>query len=468
MRFGKTTKILQSKSALAAAVTLVVAARAETGGHPITLEQAVSYALSHHPTVRFSEAREQAARARVDEARTTELPGLGVSGQINRSTGNTVPGTFFPLAGFPPIAGAPRGRTLDSGVWQTGVGVWSSWDLTALVREAAQVDVALAGSREAEAASSARKLEIAYATADAFIALCEAREFEKAAAAGVERARVFGGVVKSLVAQNLRPGVDAARADAELALAETDLARAEQNEAARRAAFAEALGDKSARFDPVPGSLLGPAGPGVSSTETTPEEHPLVREAEAAAQRARRTESVTHLEYLPRVEILGALWLRGSGLYGSPGDGLVPDIPNWAAGATVSWSVLDIPRIEARSRAASADARAQAAHRDETELAIAGQMETATAILRGATRVAETTPTALASARQAEEQALARYRSGLTQAVEVADAEHLLTQAEVNDALARLEVRRAELLVARAAGDVGPFLAHFRSDGGKR
>jgi hypothetical protein len=29
----------------------------------------------------------------------------------------------------------------------------------------------------------------------------------------------------------------------------------------------------------------------------------------------------------------------------------------------------------------------------------------------------------------------------------------------MDDALARIEVRRAELLLARAAGDLGPFLA---------
>jgi outer membrane protein TolC len=164
---------------------------------------------------------------------------------------------------------------------------------------------------------------------------------------------------------------------------------------------------------------------------------------------------------------LGALWLRGSGYYGSPADGLAPDIPNWAVAATLSWSLLDIPKTQARSRAASADAAAQAAHRDETELAVASQMDSATALLRGAVRISETTPTGVTSAREAEQQALARYRAGLTQAIEVADAERLLTQVEVNDALARLAVRRAELLVARAAGDIGPFLARAHNSAGR-
>jgi hypothetical protein len=39
----------------------------------------------------------------------------------------------------------------------------------------------------------------------------------------------------------------------------------------------------------------------------------------------------------------------------------------------------------------------------------------------------------------------------------------VLAQAEIDDAVARLEVRRAQLLLARASGDLGPFFAQARS-----
>jgi hypothetical protein len=50
--------------------------------------------------------------------------------------------------------------------------------------------------------------------------------------------------------------------------------------------------------------------------------------------------------------------------------------------------------------------------------------------------------------------------------VDVADAQRVLAQAEIDDAVARLEVRRALLLFSRASGDLGPFLAQSRSGGG--
>ena len=80
----------------------------EPAARTYTLEQAVADALATHPRVKAAELEESAAAARVDEARSSELPALGVSGQLNRSTGNTVPGGFFSQTGFVPIAGPAR------------------------------------------------------------------------------------------------------------------------------------------------------------------------------------------------------------------------------------------------------------------------------------------------------------------------------------------------------------------------
>jgi outer membrane protein len=83
----------------------------------------------------------------------------------------------------------------------------------------------------------------------------------------------------------------------------------------------------------------------------------------------------------------------------------------------------------------------------------------AVATLGGAKNVAANTPVQVAAARAATEQATARYQSGLGNIDAVAEAQRLLAQAEIDDALARLGVWRALLGVATAAGDLQPFLA---------
>ena len=73
--------------------------------------------------------------------------------------------------------------------------------------------------------------------------------------------------------------------------------------------------------------------------------------------------------------------------------------------------------------------------------------------------IAANTPIQLAAAQQSEAQASARYQAGLASIIEVADAQSLLAQAEVQDQLARVDVWRALLAEAVAQGNLAPFLA---------
>ena len=180
-----------------------------------TLDEAVVEALGTHPRLSEARANRQDADARVGESRALLLPEVGVSAEINRSTGNTPPGAFFQAPGFVPISGAPRGKTLDPGTWQTGAAVYATWDVLSLSRQAAAIDVALADRTQATATIDAQRLEVAYRAADAFLFLLEAQEAVRAVAANVQRAQVLVAATKPLVVQNLRPGVDEARAESE-------------------------------------------------------------------------------------------------------------------------------------------------------------------------------------------------------------------------------------------------------------
>jgi outer membrane protein TolC len=86
------------------------------------------------------------------------------------------------------------------------------------------------------------------------------------------------------------------------------------------------------------------------------------------------------------------------------------------------------------------------------------QVEQAQATLDGARQVAQNTPIEVAAARQSEQQQRTRFQSSLATVVEIAVAESVLTQAEGDDDLARLNVWRALIGLAAARGDVAPFL----------
>jgi outer membrane protein TolC len=188
----------------------------------------------------------------------------------------------------------------------------------------------------------------------------------------------------------------------------------------------------------------------------------LVRQA--SVDQARAQEDVLAHTDLPRVLVQSSVFARGSGAnsngtFDGGIDGLGLQRANWAAGVEVLFpNVFDFSSLRARKAAAAATARANSALYDEAVLTVTNQQQTAIAILQAARAIAANTPIQLAAAQQSERQARARYDAGLATIVEVADAQSLLAQAEVQDQLARVDVWRALLAAAVAQGDLNPFL----------
>src|SRR5262249_17512841 len=135
-----------------------------------------------------------------------------------------------------------------------------------------------------------------------------------------------------------------------------------------------------------------------------------------------------------------------------------PDTQNYALGFSVTFPALDFASLHAREASQSATIRAETARYQQISTELTAQWNTALATLSGSRSVAMNTPVEVSSADAAVQQATAGYQSGLGTVVEVADAQRLLTQAQIDDALARLNVWRALLRVNAASGDIQPFL----------
>jgi outer membrane protein TolC len=120
---------------------------------------------------------------------------------------------------------------------------------------------------------------------------------------------------------------------------------------------------------------------------------------------------------------------------------------------------MDFKSLRARKGIESANERVAEARRQTTIRELDGHRNRAEAQLDGARRIAALTPVQRKSALETLEQTTARYKAGLIPIVEVADAQRLVTQTEIDDVLARLSVWRALLAAAAASGNLDPFVA---------
>ncbi len=463
-----------------AALILVVAScpglraqSTETKTRTFTLEEAVDFALKNYPSVRASMERVSAADAGVGLARTNYLPRADMLWQGNRASRNNILGLLLPNSVIASVSGPVLPSTSSQGVWGSAAGLLFSWEPFDFGRRRTETEAARSARNRARAEAGVTRLDVAIGTVNAYLTLLAAEQTVRAAQADVERRQVLAKSVGVLVENQLRPGADASRASAELARANAGLARARQQQEVSRAALADILGIADSGVEVQEGPLAAAPPQTVAGTNGVAA-HPVAEAQQARVQEVRSEVHVLERSYYPKFNLQSAVYGRGSGAntdgtFAGGTNGLGIDRTNWALGLTVTFPLLDTFPIRERTAIQAATARAEAAGYEQALQDLTGQLRKAEASLEGARHVAEATPVELAAARDTENQERARYQAGLATIVDISDAQSLLVQAEIDDALARLAVWQNLASVAAAHGDLQPFLqqVHAKTAEGK-
>jgi len=429
----------------------------------LTISQAVESALRNYPSVRVSQEQIAAAAAGIDLARTYYLPRVDLVAQANRATRNNVFGLLLPNSVIPSMSGPVIGSNNFGTAWGSAAGVLVSWEPFDFGLRRAHVAAAGAARNQAQATLKRTEYDVAVATADAYLTLAAAEQTVRAAQAGVDRAEAVQKTIQALVKAELRPGADGSRADAEVAAARTQLIQTQQAVEVARAVVAQFTGVEPARIA-LSESRLNVLPAEQAPAPINPAASPIAMEQDAVVERTKAELRALERTYFPRFNLQASAYARGTGaetngtLLGGL-NGLAPNFQNYAVGFTVNFPAMDLFSMRAREAAEAAQVRAESARYQQIAVDLRAQWNAAIARLAGARRVAQNTPVQITASRAAAEQATARYRSGLANVDEVAEAQRLLTQSEIDDALARLGVWRALLEIAAAAGDIQPFLA---------
>jgi outer membrane protein TolC len=430
---------------------------------PLTISQTVETALRNYPSVRVSQEEISAAAAGIQLARTAYLPRVDTLAQVNRATRNNVFGMLMPQSVIPSMSGPALGLNNFGTAWGSAIGALVTWEPFDFGLRRANVAASIAARARTEAALRRTEYDVAVATADAFLTLAAAQETVRAAQAGVDRAATVARTIHALVDAQLRPGADASRADAELAAARTQLIQSEEAVDVAKTTIARFTGAEPASIT-IASRKLAQLPPELTVPPLDLRANPVALEQQAVIEQARSQLHALERQYFPRFYLQGATYARGTGaetdgrILGGF-NGLGPTTGDLGIGFTVTFPVFDFASLHARENAQSAAIRSETARAQQIATDIRAQWNAAVATLHGARRVAANTPVQVKAARDATDQATARYRAGLANIDEVAEAQRLLTQSEIDDALARLAVWRALLAIATAAGDIRPFLA---------
>jgi len=446
--------------AIAAAMGTLAAQPAPSSD--LTVGEAVEAALKNYPSIRVTQEQMNAAAARIRLAQTAYLPRIDGLAQVNRATRNTFYGLLLPQSVIPGVDGVAA-NNLGS-VWDSALGVLVAWQPFDFGLRRANVAAATAARDQAQASMNRTRYEVSVATADAFLTVVAAQQTAEAARAAVDSWQILLKSIHALTAAQLRSGADESRVQAELAAAETQLAQGEEAIEIARSNVAQFVGLDPAQLNLSPGKLADQAPPDRPEPPLEIGANPLATEQNAAIAQQQSQLNALERTYYPQFLVQGLAAARGSGVLTDGArlgglNGLAPTTQNYGIGLTVTFPVMDKFAIREQQAIEFANIRGGQAQYQVIAANLRAQFHAALATLTGARRVAANTPIEVSSARTALGQATARYQSGLAPIDEVAQAQRLLVEAQIDDALARLNVWRALLQIAAARGDLQPFLA---------
>ncbi len=430
----------------------------------MSLPEAVEYARAHQPAIRAALSRisERMAEAKVPSAQWQ--PSIGATAQIYGMTANNTTGTNLPTP-FVDIAriGDTPSQTVSSAnllpYASTLVGAGLTQELLDFGRIGAQRAAADALVDVQKHTADVTRLDIAFNVEEAYFAVLAARSIVKASDEAYDRSKVHRDLAKRGVDSGLRSPIELTRAEAELARFEVDRIRSRGGLVIAQDVLGASIGAPDLAVDaaseaPTPSDMPTLADALSAAQARDPALAAAVSELKAAEAKTRAVGA----ELRPDVALTATLTGRAGGAQPSGnapvpgGDGFVPSVPNYDVGAVLSFPLFD-GVINAREDAARS---AEQVRHDDVEVA----REATVALVRRTFAQVQVSRSAIVAlqnqviaARANYDQADARFRAGVGNAVELADADAVQINADIQLAIGQFDLARDRAAFGRAIAE---------------
>ena len=198
-------------------------------------------------------------------------------------------------------------------VWGSATGALFSWEPFDFGLRQATVPSAEAAVARARAGEALTRLDVQTAVGTAFLGIVGAQRAVAALQADVDRRDLLSRAVHTLVDNQLRPGAEASRSDAERAAAQTRLIQAQQAVTLAQISLARVLGVTTGPVAIDATTLAGSTAGRRRERRRRRPTHPLAQVRQAAIDVARAQEEVLSRTDLPRVYVQSSVFARGSG-----------------------------------------------------------------------------------------------------------------------------------------------------------
>jgi outer membrane protein len=427
----------------------------------MTLAEALAYAREHQPALAAVRARLAAVQTEASIPRALRLPRFGATAQLLESTENNSTASYLsnPWVDLGRIGGTKVEEDASLRPYpSTLVAVGVRQDIFDFGRIAALSAAADASVEVERWGLQGARLDLALAVEESFFGVHAAKAVLAVAEGALERGRVVRDTAAAGVKAGLRRPIDLTRAEADLGRLEVGRIRSEGGVMVAEALFAAVVGVRDQTLDAVGDSPAVIEPPSLDAAIASAlAKDPGIRQlgAQVEVQAARTT--AIGAEMRPDLFASSSFSARAGGATPSSGPvptgrGWLPDVPNWHLGLVMSWPLFDATVVARRaaSRAFEAARRSDVQAAKQRLVATVQQGYQAVLVAREALPALERSALA---AKSNYDQADARFRAGLGTALELADAEALRTEADIQLALGRFELARTRARLRRTIAE---------------
>jgi outer membrane protein TolC len=431
--------------AVGLAVVLSAGALAQQQPSGLTLQDSIRIALQNSRSLRTVLEDERKANARVREAKGAGLPQLDISANYRRL--DRVPKARFPS--FDPVSGTFTFNEIEIQPIDSGTGTVSLSqvvDISGVVRTA--TDAASLFSRIANLDVQRTRNDVVLQVKQAFYDVLRAQELVRVAEESLRNAEVRRKLAQAAVDAGVSPKLDVMRADAAVAAAQQAVITARNALQLAKSAFNNVLGrrvDEPVELLPVDEQVPESADFNQYLQEALAK-RPEMIQANLGISLAEKQITAAKRDQLPTVVV------RGQWDFNLKTSTFQPRESSFTTIAAVQFKIWDSGQTQGRVEQARADVDKAKITIENVREGIALEVRNAYLGLQEAREKVAVAEKGLQAATESLRVARLRYEAGVSNQLELSDAELAYTQAEQNLVNARYDLRVAWARLEKAMG----------------
>ncbi|MGP8214938.1 MAG: TolC family protein [Bacteroidia bacterium] len=440
-------------------------------GNKIGLKQAIDSAIKNYPELNAKQHEIESADAAVRDAKDQRLPSLNASDQVDLGTANGLGGSYFPMGIIPSTSGGISPEN-NSNMFSGNIGVaYMEDELYNFGLNQARIASAKSFANISKADYAATSYSLQFQIAQLFFDILKYKLLTNIQQKNIERYNTLYNFIKAYTGSGIKAGVDSSVANAEISKAKIKYIQTLEIYDKLKSDFIYYTGIKNKNFEidtaayHLPDTLMNQLQLKVSA-DSVSSSNPILFYYNSQWEYSLSQEKLIKKSFLPKLYLVGSVWMRGSSIsptdgYGDFSTGLNYSRYNYMGGLALTYNIFDM--VHRKDKVATQYFHTEAVYEEvnQQKLLLENQLQQADIAIQAVLGREREIPIQLQAAQNAFSQKLAQYNTGIANIAELTDASYLLYTAETDAVEIQSDLLNTLLQKAVANNTLNTFLSNF-------